>query len=259
MNTSEVMALLRVRYPEKSWAFFEEVMDATGGRASRRADAIAFGLWPSQGLELHGFEVKSGRGDWIHELNRPQKAEAVLGYCDRIWVVACSKDLVKLEELPPTWGLVEPTIKGDALRTVKLPDKNTEARPLDRRFFASLMRQAARYIEREIQSQDHYKEAYEKGLKEGEWERKHTEDRLSRELVEVNRAVMAFREASGVEFSRWDGRKIGHIVNRVLRGHYDDMEDRLRGLKTSIDHALEQFTRGAKGAEDQPASPLQRE
>ena len=39
--------LIAARYPPPEWAVFFEVSNATGYATSRRADAIALGIWPS--------------------------------------------------------------------------------------------------------------------------------------------------------------------------------------------------------------------
>src|SRR5438876_1169784 len=72
------------------------------------ADALAMSLWPSRGLELHGFEIKASRADWRTELRNPETADEIATRCDRWWIVAGSADIVTDGELPPTWGLLVP-------------------------------------------------------------------------------------------------------------------------------------------------------
>ena len=62
------MALLALRYAPPAYAFFEEVRAQTGYAAGGSADGLALSLWPSRGIELHGFEVKVSRSDWLREL-----------------------------------------------------------------------------------------------------------------------------------------------------------------------------------------------
>lgn len=91
------------------WACFAEVSDATGGRASRRADALALNLWPSRGLEIRGFEIKVSRSDLKRELDDASKAEAVGQFC-HTWCLATPAGLVRAEDnVPPNWGLFEVT------------------------------------------------------------------------------------------------------------------------------------------------------
>src|SRR5690349_4873984 len=86
MSTSQIREALRERYAPPAWAFFEEVGNATGIRSSRWADAVAMGLWHSRGIDIHGFEIKCNRNDFIRELRDPSKAEAVAEHCDFWWL-----------------------------------------------------------------------------------------------------------------------------------------------------------------------------
>lgn len=130
---------LAVTFPAPKWALLFEVQDATGMRATRSADAIAMGLWPSVGLHLHGFEIKSSRADWRRELKDPTKALAIQKFCDRWWLVAADSGIVRLDELPPTWGLM--AMYDGRLRVVRAApvlDPVTMSRP----FLAALLRRS---------------------------------------------------------------------------------------------------------------------
>lgn len=247
LEYDELISELRLRYPDKAWAFFEQVRDATGYGGSRSADAVAFGLWPSQGLELHGFEVKSYRGDWLRELKKPAKADAVLGYCDRIWIATTQRGIVNVDELPPGWGLLEPTRGG--LRATRGAERNPQARPLDRRFFASLMRQAQTYIASEIANQTGMQakidEAYRRGSEDGARGSKHLIEDATRELDSLRRSVTEFETASGVKIDRWGGERIGEAVKVVLEGRHHNIVDRLKSIKDYVDKALETWQKPA--------------
>ena len=67
LTTDELQCRLEAKYPPPAWLTLWEVRDATGYGASRSADAIAFGVWPSRGLSIVGFEIKSSRSDWLRE------------------------------------------------------------------------------------------------------------------------------------------------------------------------------------------------
>lgn len=87
------------------WMFGDEVRYASDdGEVIRRADALAFN---TQSGELHGFEIKVSRIDWLNELANPGKCAPIMRYCDRWWLVAPEDgDVVRAGELPPTWGLM---------------------------------------------------------------------------------------------------------------------------------------------------------
>jgi hypothetical protein len=76
------------------------------GYGDRTCDAIAMSLWPSRGLELHGIEIKCSRGDWLHELKRPDKADKMFKYFDRWWLAVSDESVAHDYEIPPTWGLI---------------------------------------------------------------------------------------------------------------------------------------------------------
>ncbi len=103
MKTQDLHSLLEQKFQRPEWAIVREVGNATGITCNRHADALALNLWPSRGMELHGFELKLSRGDWKRELDNPAKAESILRFCDRWWIVAGDAKIVLPGELPPTW------------------------------------------------------------------------------------------------------------------------------------------------------------
>lgn len=132
-------AALRARFIAPEWALFFEVGDATGARQRRWADAVAMNMYPSRGLEIHGFELKASRSDWLRELKNPAKAESVSRFCDRWWIVA-PPGVVNDGELPPTWGMYE--AKGWKLRQAVAAPK-LEAQDVTRAFMAAMLRRAS--------------------------------------------------------------------------------------------------------------------
>ena len=77
----DIRAALRLRHPSKEWALFFEVSDAAGLGRGRSADAVAMNLWPSRGLEIHGFEIKVSRADLLGDGKWPDYLE----HCDRFY------------------------------------------------------------------------------------------------------------------------------------------------------------------------------
>ena len=149
MNASHIKSALRMRYAAPQYATLEEVRNATG-RVKRRqaggpryADMIAMGLWPSMGLEILGFEVKTTRADWLKEISDEKKAVAVQQYCDRWTLVVPHKGhekIVRSGELPATWGMLTVDEDGTVREIVAAP--KLDAQPITRAFLASLMRNA---------------------------------------------------------------------------------------------------------------------
>ena len=76
LTEAELIKRLRVRYTEKAgngdaWAFIPKVRSAAAFDAKRTIDAYAMALWPSRGLSLHAFELKSSRSDWLRLTELP--------------------------------------------------------------------------------------------------------------------------------------------------------------------------------------------
>ncbi len=132
-TSHDLDALLRIKYGAPEWLFLSQVGIGTG----RRADGLALNLWGSRGMEMHGFEVKISRGDWLRELKSPQKADEIARYVDHWWLVVSDASVVREEELPTGWGLLMP--KGGGLGTI-VPAAKMDARPLDRFSCVSLIR-----------------------------------------------------------------------------------------------------------------------
>lgn len=116
-----VLDALRRRHNPKErgngpeWAFVEHVRNAAGFNANRTIDAMGLSLWPSRGMELHGYEVKTSRADFRREIADPAKMDAFAHVLDRFWIVA-PKSIVPVAELPSTWGLLEVMDDGTAIR-----------------------------------------------------------------------------------------------------------------------------------------------
>ena len=145
----DIRAALRLRHPSKEWALFFEVSDAAGLGRGRSADAVAMNLWPSRGLEIHGFEIKVSRADWKRELALPEKAESVQRFCDRWWIAAPA-GLIQASELPPTWGLLEIDASGKSSVAVNAP--KLEALPITKAFIACVLRRASEADAGEVRS-----------------------------------------------------------------------------------------------------------
>lgn len=139
MKTPDVKSALRARFCSPEWAIFFEVADGTGMNQRRWADAVAMNMYPSRGMEIHGFEIKVSRSDWLRELKNPEKSSTVQQFCDRWWIVA-PKELIKPGELPPTWGHYDVTPAGVIRQMVPAP--KLEALLTTRSFMAAMIRRA---------------------------------------------------------------------------------------------------------------------
>jgi hypothetical protein len=209
ITAPKIKAAMRKLYAQPEWAIFFEVRNATGFDANRSADAVAMALWPSRGLEVHGFEIKISRSDWRREAANPEKAETIAAYCDCWWVVA-PPGVVPEAELPPAWGLRE--FDGRNWKTIRKAEKTTAA-ALDRPFVAALLRQASKADEAEIKAavevlDEKRREAHEKRVQQ---EIKYVSD----DLLRLRESVAEFEAASGLKITEYGGAHLGRQVALV--------------------------------------------
>lgn len=66
---------------------------------------------------IHGHEVKVSRSDLLTELKDPEKAEAWARHCHYWWLVVSDSSIVKLAEIPDSWGVMVP--HGVSLRVLR--------------------------------------------------------------------------------------------------------------------------------------------
>jgi hypothetical protein len=229
MIASDILAMLRSRYAPPTWTFFGEVFASVGGGGTR-ADGIAVAMWRSRGLEIHGFEVKVSRADWLRELKKPDKAEEIFSYCDRWFLVTSDDSIVKDAELPPKWGWLVP--RGSNL-CVKAKAGELQSVPLTKWFLCSIIRMAHREIEkaRAEDPEGKISAAYKVGRARGEeasrYERRSATDKLERQ----SKMISDFEQASGLRLSSWSAGKIGEAVRFVVDGGLEGQRSALQELK----------------------------
>lgn len=244
VRTADIKAALQSRYGGEAWALLWSVPDGTGMNKLRTADAIAMSLWPSRGLELHGFELKASRSDWQRELKQPAKAESICRYCDRWWIVAGDKGIVRDDELPPTWGLL--VLNGAGLVQVKAAPALTP-QPIDRDFLAGLLRSSTKAEARE-QSKilaAARQAGYDEGFKAAGKPDNHVQECLDKLTENVRR----FEELSGVRITKWHGsddeaRRVKEVLacDRVYRHSRQSLDQILRhatAIKEATEKALQ--------------------
>lgn len=253
-----MLRLLEKRYPSDRYALFPQVADSTGSAGRRYADAIAFGLWPSRGLEIQGFEIKVSRADWLRELKDHGKSASVQAYCHRWWIVAGDKSIVKPEELPLTWGLLVPRGEDGIMAKVKAP--LLEAKELSRNFCAAIMRRASEKhakVKSDIFNRLH-EEAYATAKKTAIAEAKRVLERenagaksqlkdLQFKSESMQRRLDRYEgieKAIGVPIDHWDFKRM--LMNFGLKSAEDDaahIESRVSSLLESISKIKEASAR----------------
>lgn len=197
ITAKDINAALKVKYPRPEWCIFFEVSAGTGSHANRYADAVAMSIWPSRGYRIHGHEVKVSRSDFMAEMKDPTKADDVGRYCDFWWLVTPA-GLVKPEEIPSTWGLMELT--GAGMR-VKVQAPQRDAANMDRGFASAMIRRAADMESALVQAEvDKHNANREKTMLEQiEYRTKDLRDQLNRR----DDWAREFEDAFGMKPSSW--------------------------------------------------------
>lgn len=213
-----VVAALRKAYDDRSYAFLEQVRGGTGAQGSRYADGMAFGLFPSRGLDIQGFEVKVSRSDWLSELKQPAKADEIFQFCDYWWLAAGSDSIVKDGELPEPWGLM--VLRDGEMHVSKQAPRLHPIAP-SKAFIASIMRNLHKGRPGVEELEQQHRLGIEEGFKRGAVSAKSEETRDSAKLLEVNKMVAEFEEAAGLKIYEWNAGKVGAAVKALLNGAND--------------------------------------
>ena len=235
-------ALIR-KFPAPEWAIFFEVANGLGLSDRRYADAIAMSLFPSRGLDVNGFEVKTDRGDWLRELKAPQKADAIASYCDFWWLVTSNDKIAPKDEVPKTWGLL--VLKDGDLRQVKRAER-MKPKKIDRAFMGAMFRRAHQWTETQLKNDERVRAALEEGKKAGREERQYDVQDRSKEYDRIKQRVAEFEKASGINIDTYQAENIGEAVAAFTafrnRGSMEDMErvagwieDTAKGLRDKIE------------------------
>jgi hypothetical protein len=243
IRSSDIYAALRLRYCAPEWALMFEVANGTGSNIRRYADAVAMNLFPSRGLELHGFEIKVSRCDWQRELKNPDKAETIFRYCDRWWIAA-PEGIVDKAELPTTWGLLE--LKGDKLKqAVAAP--SLRPKELTRSFIAALVRRSSAVDQGMIDRLVDVKVGEIRARDEDAILRR--VDQITRDAREKLERIAAIEKAAGISLTDWNASaEIGHAIKAVraagltqawyeLQHLADNLKRHAEGIQREIDAA----------------------
>lgn len=214
------------------------------------ADVVIMGAWKSKGHLIQGFEVKISRSDWLNEVKKPSKNDAIKQYCDMFWLVIADESMVKEGELPDDWGMM--VAEGEGLRVVKKAPRLTPI-PITNGFTAMMLRSnqsnTIPYDVHEDKLKDltrkydaDYKEKYSDLLKF------HKE--LQRELG-IGIDHDQYRKHWYLHIGSWKinkevangnhqltPRQLADAIKIVLRGDLDGMKYRLQSLKSAADEIL---------------------
>ncbi len=204
-SDGDIFTLLKQRYPAPKYSFCFEVPDGTSSSKHRTCDALAIGCWQSVGIQVIGHEIKHSRSDWMKELQDPSKSEAWKQYCN-LWYVVAPKGIVKLEELPSSWGLMEPV--GNAFKIRKAAEIDRSPKPMTLNLVAAITRRFQTGSPSELM----LRKEYDRGYREGEENQKRYKtgdqrraESLEKALKEKTNDIVEFEKQTGIQINGWHG------------------------------------------------------
>lgn len=244
-KTSKIKLSVRRSYDAPEWSIVFELASPDG----RRADAIAVNTFPSRNFKIIGFEFKASRSDWLSEKNEGAKADYFVTLCDE-WYIVAWPGVVKEEELPEGWGLLELKPNSEQLWT-EVESNLTEYQQgePDRAFWG-------RFVQKTVGSESNYtqqdiKEARKRGYEEGvEYGKEYGSDVEDRQIKRKAERWDALEDA-GIDWlynvsddevqQLKDARKLLQLLDedgyQSLRNEFD----RILNSVTEFQHALERL------------------
>ncbi len=221
LTHTDLKKALQNRYAFPHWILMEEVKNRTGFEWTRSADAVAFGLYASRGHEIHMFECKASRADFMSEIRDPAKSEEMAQHADRFFIVAPT-GILKKSELPVGWGLIGVSRHGDGYKTriLKQAEPTTKQGPIERPFAASMIVRLTKelqiYRENSILKRDVSKrmqERFSAGIALGKSTASHGPVQVEAAYERLKLSVQRFEENSGVSLNDWNGGHVGDLFN----------------------------------------------
>lgn len=249
--TSKVRLSMKRRYSAPEWSLVFEFTGPNG----RRADAIAVNTFPSRNFKIVGFEIKASRNDWLAEKREAAKADYFVQCVDEWYVVAGRRGIVKEEELPDGWGLLElKDNRDDQLWNLVESDltEHQQGGP-DRAFWGRLVQKVIGE-ESEFTTSD-LEEARRRGYDDAKEDAK---KRADRELEKLERKAESYDrlEEAGFDFIRRYGTVRESDVERINRAYrlINYLDGNGRGSFVSeLESLHERFQRSAETVDERLA------
>lgn len=239
MTEAELFDALSARYPSPEYALIPQATEGTGWRSTRWLDAVSVSLWPSRGITFHGFEIKSARYDWLRELKKPEKGQALFDHLDFFSIVAGDADIVQDGELPQQWGLLvwDGAVLKQKVAAPRLHEGEL-SRTMTREFLAGLCRRIdQQYVTGKVQ---------QLAQKAREQADKDAEERVRRRMsygqdMADKLSLAAFAEGLGFSgrIDEVEARRYGQIARRLSEmegkhGALPELRQRLKMLDKTL-------------------------
>lgn len=240
--TSKIKLSIKRRFDFPTWVTVFEFTNRDG----KRADCLAFNCRPSRNFPLVGFEFKASRSDWLSEKKDHEKADLFVQFCDEWYVVAGRRGIVKEEELPDGWGLLELKPSGQLWKLVESDLGEMQSRGLDRRFYT-------RFIRKAIGTESNFdysdiKEAQRRGYEEAQ--EKEVEKHLSLKEERLKEKADAFDELKDAGLAGYRSvseekierlKTAEEIVERTKTDGFASFEGRVDSFEREIERMVEEL------------------
>ncbi len=152
VSVADIHRVLRKRYAPLEWVYLEEVRLGTGYenfflpghhttiKSEQRIDGLALNCYKSKNYRRIAIEVKISRGDFLKEVQNPDKRVGAMMLSNQFYFAA-PEGLIKPNELPEDCGLIE--VRGD-FQAIKVQAAWHEASSWHPATVASVLRSAVR-------------------------------------------------------------------------------------------------------------------
>jgi len=207
-----------------------------------RPDLVGISIDPS--LEIHGYEIKRSRQDWLAERRRGKNGSS-RDACDYWWIVGLP-DVIKMEDLGPGWGLKILMPEG-TFENYQLASESSSG-PIDRWFARSVFSKIVESTPKTKWTDSAYADGYRDAMKEllgYSFHRNHSPKHV-RALLGALDSRASFKELTTLVDLQSKMSHIQRHIDRIVEGlpSYKDWETgealppELEAMKPEIEREL---------------------
>jgi hypothetical protein len=242
MIAADLTSLLAKRYCAPEFAFLSQVRNQTGYASHQRirtADGVALGLYPSRGINLHGFEIKVSRGDWLAEKKNPDKADSLGKYCNYWWIVVPDINTVVPHELPDSWGLL--VSNGNELKIARnahlmIPEQITLP------VIAGIFRNLSESVVPKDYVDEKVKQEVAKIIMTEKWKANYEVD----ECRKLRKRIEIFEKRSGLKIDDWYLEDVADAVRVIKDNQSGKFYNKLNDIRETAQDIIEKINETLK-------------
>ena len=176
VTSEDIRIQIEKKFPsyDGHYVVVHEVGNGTGYKSNRRLDTVVIDTWPSEGLTIHGIEIKISKDDLKNEFINTEKHNIFYPNLD-YFSLACPASILDKsikEIIPANWGIYSYYPERESKqfvvtrRPLMLHDEKLREFNID--FAVALLRKACLTSNTRAELNEKYHEGYRKGLKEGQ-------------------------------------------------------------------------------------------